>query len=62
MITVTVEVDEERLQQSGAAEQSEDEILAVLKTMKTDGRLRLESANFWLPVKHLRVRPVRSTR
>jgi hypothetical protein len=59
MITVTVEVDEVRLRQSGASEQSEAEILDLLETMKVDGRLRLESVNFWLPVKDLKIRPAR---
>jgi hypothetical protein len=62
MITVTVDVDEVRLRQSGASEQSEAEILDLLETMKIDGRLRLESVNFWLPVKDLRIRPARTAR
>ena len=60
MITVTVDVDEVRLVQSGAGEQSEAEILDLLETMKRDGRLRLESVNFWLAVKDLRIQPARS--
>jgi hypothetical protein len=62
MITMTVEVDEERLRQSGAGKQSEAEIRDLLETMKADGRLRLESINFWVPVKHLRIQPARSAR
>jgi hypothetical protein len=60
MITVTVEVDEVRLRQSGTGEQSEAEIRDLLQTMKADGRLRLESINFWVPVKHLRIQPTKS--
>jgi hypothetical protein len=62
MITMTVEVDEERLWQSGAGKQSESEIRDLLETMKADGRLRLESINFWVPVKHLRIQPARTAR
>lgn len=61
MITVTVDVDEVRLRQSGATEQPQAEILDLLETMKVDGRLRLESVNFWLPVKNLKIRPGRRT-
>jgi hypothetical protein len=62
MITVTVEVDEVRLQHSGAGEQSEAQILDLLETMKGDGRLRLESVNFWVPVKRLKIQAPRSAR
>jgi hypothetical protein len=58
MITVTVEIDERRLERSGGGNQSEADIQDLLETMKVDGRLRLESTNFWLPVRDLRYRPV----
>ena len=60
MITVTVEVDEVRLRESGTGERSEGEIRDLLETMKADGRLRLESINFWVPVRHLRIQPART--
>jgi hypothetical protein len=62
MITVTVQVDEERQRQSGAPEQSEEEIRGLLETMQAEGRLRLESLSYWVPVKGLRIRGLRSAR
>jgi len=61
MIVVTVAVDEARMERSGEGQAAEAEVLALLETMKVDGRLRLESTNFWLPVKDLSYRPVRAT-
>ncbi|HUZ24042.1 MAG TPA: hypothetical protein VMV07_09790 [Streptosporangiaceae bacterium] len=56
-IKITVTVDEERQRQSGADEQAPDEIMALIGAMRADGRLSLQSRNYWLPVMDLTVRP-----
>jgi hypothetical protein len=58
-IKITVTLDEERQRQSGADEQAPDEILALIGAMKDDGRLSLQSRDYWLPVRDLTVRPSR---
>lgn len=55
-IRITVTVDEARLAQSGAPEQTDEGILGLLERMKDDGRLSLQSVSHWLPVRDMRVR------
>ncbi|HEU5421113.1 MAG TPA: hypothetical protein VFV41_25740 [Streptosporangiaceae bacterium] len=52
-IRITVTLDEERQRQSGADEQTEEEIRGLLAAMKEDGRLSLQSRSYWLPVKDM---------
>ena len=52
-IKITVTLDEERQRQSGADEQTEEEIRGLLAAMKEDGRLSLQSRGYWLPVKDM---------
>jgi hypothetical protein len=55
-IRITVTLDEERQRQSGADEQTPDEIMALIAAMQDDGRLSLQSRSYWLPVRDLKVR------
>jgi hypothetical protein len=52
-IKITVTLDDERQRQSGADEQTEEEIRDLLAAMKEDGRLSLQSRSYWLPVKDM---------
>ncbi|HEY1641183.1 MAG TPA: hypothetical protein VGG35_10885 [Streptosporangiaceae bacterium] len=52
-IRITVTLDELRQRQSGADEQTEEEIRDLLAAMKEDGRLSLQSRGYWLPVKDM---------
>jgi hypothetical protein len=52
-IRITVTLDELRQRQSGADEQTEEEIRGLLAAMKEDGRLSLQSRGYWLPVKDM---------
>ncbi|HEY1616508.1 MAG TPA: hypothetical protein VGG25_02765 [Streptosporangiaceae bacterium] len=54
-VKITVTLDEERQRQSGAAEQAAEEIMALLTAMKDDGRLSIQSRNYWVPVRDMKV-------
>jgi hypothetical protein len=54
-IRITVEVDEDRLQQAGLGT-SADEVMAEIAALR-EGRLSLQTRDHWLPVRDLRVRP-----
>ena len=55
-IRVSVEVDEDRLEEAGMAASDED-IIAQINAMAAPGsRLRLQSRDHWPPVRNLRLR------
>jgi hypothetical protein len=55
-IRITLIVDEERLRESGAAEQTEGQIRSLLAMMRGTSGLSLQAPGYWLPVADLRVR------
>jgi hypothetical protein len=55
-IRIILTIDEERLQESGAVEQTDEQVRSLLAMMRGTGRLSIQAPGFWLPVTDLRVR------